>query len=718
MENMQLMKSLRTIVLILFITTIIIGCSKSKENEENMVPPQAEKIPRELTIHGHTRVDPYYWLNERNNPKVLEHLKAENAYRDTMLKPMETLQKKLYKEIISRIKQDDQTVPYYDNGYYYYKRYEKGEEYPVHARKQEKISATEEVMLNVPDMAKGKDYYHVTGLTVSADNRILAFGVDTLGRRRYTIMFKDLKTGKILGGRIENTTGHAVWANDNRTLFYTTKDSTLRAFKVWRHRLGTDPAGDEEIYHEKDNTFSVYAYKSRSDKYIILASYHTLSTEMRLLDADHPDKAPVVFHPRERDIEYEIFHHTDTFYILTNQGAENFRLMETDINRTARSYWREVIPHRESVLLENMTVFKNFLVLGERKDGIRQIRVIHLTDQAEHYLEFDEDVYVAYPTDNHVFDAKLLRYKYTSLTTPMSTYDYDMTTREHTLLKEEEVGGDFDCDDYISERLWVPARDGERVPVSLVCRKDVKKDGQHPLLLYGYGSYGASMDPYFSSARLSLLDRGFVFAIAHVRGGEELGRQWYKDGKLLNKKNTFTDFIDCAEFLVAQNYTRPEELFAMGGSAGGLLVGAVANMRPDLFRGIIAAVPWVDVVTTMLDESIPLTTSEFDEWGNPKNKAYYDYMLSYSPYDNVSAQDYPAMYVTTGLHDSQVQYFEPVKWVAKLRDLKTDDDPVILDVDMESGHGGASGRFKRYKRTAREYAFMLALSNMNIEKER
>ena len=709
---MKSINSFINIIVILIILILTITCSKKYESVEKVIPPKAEKIPKKLIFHDDTRIDNYFWLNERDNPRVIEYLEAENAYREAVMKPTEKLQNKLYKEIIGRIKQEDESVPYLDNRYYYYERYEEGQEYPIYARKKENLDATEEVLLNVPEMAEGHGYYRVTGLSVSENNHFLAFGVDTVSRRKYSIYFKDLQTGGLLEDALQNTTGSAVWANDNKTVFYTTKDSTLRSYKVWRHVLGTNPTEDVEIFHEKDNTFSVYAYKTKSDKYIVLASYHTLSSEMRLIDADNPEKDYAIFNPREMDHEYQIFHHTDKFYILTNWDAKNFRLMKTDVGTTTKSNWQEVIPNRKDVLLENITVFKNFLVLGERKDGIRQIRVINLTDHSDHYLKFNEEAYVAYPSDNNVFDTKMLRYKYTSLTTPVSTFDYDMSSKEKTLLKVEEVGGKFNRNDYQSVRLWATVRDSARVPISLVYHKDLVKDGQNPLLIYGYGSYGYSMDPYFNAARLSLLDRGFVYAIAHIRGGAEMGRYWYEDGKLLKKRNTFNDFIDCAEFLVAQKYTQPEKLFAMGGSAGGLLMGAVVNMRPDLFKGIIAAVPWVDVVTTMLDETVPLTTAEFDEWGNPKDKKYYEYLLSYSPYDNVTAQNYPAMFVTTGLHDSQVQYFEPAKWVAKLRDLKTDDNFIVLDVDMESGHGGASGRFIRYKRTAKELAFMLYLLGM------
>ncbi len=686
---------------------ILLGCKGSQKPAEDIMPPEAEKIPKELTIHGDTRIDNYFWINQRDNPKVIDYLKAENAYKDAVLKHTEKLQKKLYKEIVGRIKQTDVSVPYKRNGYYYYHKYEKGKEYPIYARNKETLDAEEEIMLNVSEMAEGHGFYHVTGLSVSEDNKVLAFGVDTVSRRKYTINFKNLETGEILADKIPNTTGRATWANDNKTLFYTTKDSTLRPHKIFRHTLGTDPAYDQEIYHEKDNTFGTTVYKSKSRKMIFIASEQTLSTEYRFLDADNPNGEFRVLQKRRRDHEYFVTHVEDKFYIRTNWKAKNFRLMETGVNKTSMRHWKDMIPHREDVLLEDVDVFTHYLVLSERKGGLRQIRIMNQKTDTEHYVDFPEETYVAYTTDNYEMDTDRLRYGYSSLTTPNSTYDYSMVTKERTLLKQEEVVGRFDPEDYQAERLTATADDGTSVPISLVYRKGLVKNGQNPTLLYGYGSYGYSRDPYFSSDRLSLLDRGFVYAIAHIRGGSEMGRAWYEDGKLLNKKNTFTDFINCAEHLIAQNFTRPEYLFAMGGSAGGLLMGAVVNMRPDLFKGVVAQVPWVDVVTTMLDESVPLTTSEFDEWGNPKNKEYYQYMLSYSPYDNVEAKDYPAMLVTTGLHDSQVQYFEPTKWVAKLRDMKTDDHLLVLDVDMESGHGGSSGRFKRYERRALEYAFML-----------
>jgi oligopeptidase B len=690
-------------VLVYLTMIFVTGCIKSKE----IAPPIAKIIPKKLVTHGQERIDNYYWLNERDNPAVMDYLRAENTYRDAMMTPSADLQKSLYDEIVGRIKQEDKSVPYLDNGYYYYHRYLKGQEYPIYARKKGAPDAPEEILIDGPEMARGHDYFHVTGLSISENNRYLVFGVDTVSRRKYILYFKDLTTGELLADEIPNTNGRAVWANDNKTVFYVTKDSTLRPDRAWHHHIGTKLAEDREFFHEKDNTFNLSIHKTNTDKYIVLESEQTLATEFHLIDADNVEKDAILFQPREKNHEYYIYDQGDRFLVLTNWQAKNFRLMEARPGKTGKKHWRELVPHNKDILLERVKAFKNHIVITERAAGTNQIRVINLQNDSEHYIAFDEANFIAYPNDNYQFDTNVLRFNYESLTTPESVFDYDMTTMERRLLKEEEVGGGFDRNNYKSERLWAIARDSVMVPVTMVYRKGMVRDGKNPLLLYGYGSYGASMNPYFYSSRLSLIDRGFIYAIAHIRGGSEMGRQWYEDGKLLKKKNTFNDFIDCAEYLVAQKYTSPDYLFAQGGSAGGLLMGAVVNARPDLFKGIIAAVPWVDVVTTMLDESIPLTTAEFDEWGNPKDPVYYDYMLSYSPYDNVAAKDYPAMYVTTGLHDSQVQYFEPAKWVAKLRTMKTDNNPLILDVDMASGHGGASGRFARYKRTAMQYAFIL-----------
>ena len=685
-------------------------------------PPMAKKINKELSIHGDTRIDPYFWMklsDEQKNAEkpdeqtkdVLDYLNAENDFTKKMLQHTETFQDKLYNEIVGRIKQDDKSVPYKENGYYYITRYEEGKEYPIYSRKKESLEAAEEVMLNVNELAKDFSYYRVAGRSVSSNNKMLAYGEDTLSRRIYTIRFKNLETGETMKEQIPNTSGNCIWANDNKHLFYTVKDDALRSYKVFRHTLGTDAAKDQLIYHETDDTFSTFCYKTKSKKFLVIGSFATLTTEYRILNADDPTGTFKVFEPRNRDLklEYSIAHYGNKFYVRTNLDAKNFRLMETPEDATARSNWKEVIPHRSDVLLEDMDVFKNYIVLSERIKGITTLR-IRPWEGEEHYIDFGEETYLAYTSINPQFDTDILRIGYTSMTTPSSIYDYNIVTKEMNLLKQQEVIGDFDSKNYQAERLYAQGRDGTKIPISLVYKKGFKKDGKSPLLLYGYGSYGASMDPYFSSVRLSLLDRGFVFAIAHIRGGEELGRQWYEDGKLLKKKNTFYDFIDCGEYLIQKNYTAQGNLYAMGGSAGGLLMGAIVNMRPELWSGVIAAVPFVDVVSTMLDESIPLTTGEFDEWGNPKDKEYYDYIKSYSPYDNVGQKNYPPMLVTTGLHDSQVQYWEPAKWVAKLRDMKTGNNPLLLHTNMEAGHGGASGRFKRYKETSLEYAFLLDLA--------
>lgn len=678
-----------------------------------MQAPLANKQPKVLSIHDDQRIDNYFWLNERENQEVIQYLEAENAYTKHELKHTEDLQETIYKEIVARIKPDDVSVPYKDNGYYYIVRYEKGGEYPIYARKKGSLEAAEEIMLNGNELAKPYEYYNIGGQSVSLDNRYLAYGEDTVSRRIYTIRFKDLFTGEMLEDEIPGTTGNTAWTNDNQTIFYTLKDpTTLRGYKVMRHQLGRPISEDVAVFEEKDDTYLTFVYKSKSDKYIIIGSYANESQEYRVLPADKPEGIFKLIQERIHGHEYEIAHYQDQFYILTNWDALNFRLMVTSEEKTQRENWKEIIPHREDVLLEDVDIFKDFLVLSERKAGITQIRVLPHEGE-EHYIKFAEEAYTTYTSSNNVeFDTDVLRIGYTSMTTPNTVYDYNMRTRSMTLMKQQEVIGDFSPEDYASERLMVQARDGALIPVSLVYRKGFEKNGKAPLLLYGYGSYGHSMEPYFSPARLSLLDRGFVFAIAHIRGGEEMGRHWYDNGKKLHKKNTFYDFIDCAEHLLSNQYSTRQHLYAMGGSAGGLLVGAVMNLRPDLWRGVLAAVPFVDVITTMLDDSIPLTTGEYDEWGNPNEKAYYEYIKSYSPYDNVEAKDYPSLLVTTGLHDSQVQYWEPAKWVAKLRELKTDNNILLLHTNMEAGHGGASGRFKRYKETALQYAFMLHLEGM------
>lgn len=667
--------------------------------------------PKLLVKHNHSRTDNYYWLNERDNLEVMKYLETENAHTDAMTAHIKDLENELFEEIKGRIKQDDSSVPYRLDDYFYHTRFEEGQEYPIYARRKESLEAHEEIMLDVNALAKGHGFFAVGAVSVSSGQDILAFAQDTVGRRIYEIRFKNLTTGEMLPDTIPDVTSNIAWAEDNGTLFYARQDpETLRWFQIFRHTLGTDPSQDVLVYQERDEEFSCFVFKTKSKRFLMIGSEQTLSSEYRYLEATNPTGEFTVFTPRERHHEYSVDHLDNEFYIRTNYEAENFRLMQTPVADTRKQTWSELIPHREDVFLSSFELFAGHLVVAERRDGLMQLRIMPWDGTGEHYLDFGEPTYWAGIGTNPEFGTATLRYDYTSLTTPRSVIDYDMNSRESTLMKREEVLGEFNREDYQSEWHWATAPDGVRVPISLVYRKGVARDGSNPLLLYGYGSYGLSMDATFGSARLSLLDRGFVYAIAHVRGGQEMGRRWYEAGKLLQKKNTFTDFIACAEHVVELGYTNESVLFAMGGSAGGLLMGAVTNMRPDLFKGVVAVVPFVDMVTTMLDDSIPLTTSEYDEWGNPNEKEYYDYMLSYSPYDNVAAKDYPNLLVMTGLHDSQVQYWEPAKWVAKLRDLKTDDNMILFKTNMEAGHGGASGRFRKLKETALQYAFMLDLA--------
>jgi oligopeptidase B len=697
----------------LLIVTLLITSCDTQRRPTGVEPPVAEERPVELTLHGDTRIDNYYWLNDREDPEVIAYIEAENEYLNTMMAHTERLQDRLYNEMRGRVKEDDQSVPYKLDDYYYYTRYEEGSEYPIYCRRYESMDAEEEIIVNANELAEGHTFFMLSGLTVSPDHRLAAFGVDTVGRRFYTIMLKDLGTGEMLDTRIPNVTGNIVWANDNTTVFYSRQDpQTLRSYQIYRYELGQPVGSAAVVYEEKDETFYLWVGKTKSRQYIVVTSGSINSTEQRFVNADRPRDTFRVVQPRERDHEYSISHAGDLFYIRTNLDAPNFRLMTTPVNRTQKANWREYIPHREDVLLERVELFEDFIVVGERKEGLTNIRIIDRETQDEHYLDFGEPAYTAYIDNNPEYATTLLRYGYSSLTTPNSTYDYDMATRERELLKQTEVLGDFSPDNYITERLYAPAEDGTQIPVSLVYRKGFKKDGSHPMLVYGYGSYGASMNPFFSSNRLSLLDRGFVYAIAHIRGGQEMGRHWYEDGKLLNKINTFTDFIACTEFLQSEGFSTPEKTFAQGGSGGGLLMGAVVNMRPDLYNGVIAAVPFVDVITTMLDDSIPLTTQEYDEWGNPNDPEYYEYILSYSPYDNVVDREYPNMLITSGLHDSQVQYWEPTKWTAKLRDHNTGDGIILLYTNMEAGHGGASGRFQGLRETALQYAFILDLAGI------
>jgi oligopeptidase B len=689
------------------------------------IAPVAEIKSIKLVEHGDVRKDNYFWMrltDEQKNAKkkdeqtlkVEAYLNAENAYFEHVTINTKKFQENLFEEMKARVKEDDSSVPYKDNGYFYITRFEVGNQYPIYTRKKENLEAKEELLFNVNEEAKGYDYFQLGGLNISSNNKIVAFATDTVSRRQYVLRIKNLETGEVYKDEIKNTTGGSTWANDNKTLFYTKKDpKTLRSFKIFKHILGTSSSEDIEVFHEKDETFNAFVYKTKSDKYIVVGSHATVSSEYQVVDANNPNGELRMIQKRERNLEYEIAHYEDHFYIKTNKdGATNFKLMKTPENKTSKENWVDIIPHRNDTLLEDISIFKDFLVIEERNNGLNKIRIKSWDNSNDYYLPFEEETYAVGVYPNPDFDSDIIRYSYTSMTTPSSVIDFNMKTTSKDIKKEQEVlGGKFNKVNYVSKRIWVSARDGKKVAISMVHHKDTKIDEHTPILQYAYGAYGYTISDGFSSTRLSLLDRGFIFAIAHIRGSEYLGRQWYEDGKMFNKKNTFTDFVDCSKFLIDNKYTSAKHLYAMGGSAGGLLMGAIANMNPELYNGIIAAVPFVDVISTMLDESIPLTTGEFDEWGNPKDKEYYEYIKSYSPYDQVEAKAYPNMLVTTGLHDSQVQYWEPAKWVAKLRELKTDTNLLFLHTNMEAGHGGASGRFEALKETAREYTFLLALEN-------
>jgi oligopeptidase B len=687
--------------------------------------PVADKQPTKLEKHGDVRLDNYFWMRlsdeqktakekDAKTQKVINYLEEENKYYKEITKNTKAFQEELFEEMKGRIKEDDSSVPYKDNGYFYITRYETGSQYPIFGRKKENLEAKEEILFNVNEMAKGFDYYQLGGLNISSNNKLMVFATDTVSRRQYFLRIKNLETGEIYKDIIENTTGGSVWANDNKTFFYTKKNpETLRSEKIFRHVLGTPASEDVEIYHEKDDTFGTYVTKSKSDKYIIIGSHSTVSTEAQYLDADNPTGKFTILQPRERDLEYSVSHFEDHFYLLTNKdNAINFKLMKTPVSNTSKENWVDVIPHRADTLLEDFSIFKDYLVLEERTNGLNKIRIKRWDKTADYYLPFTEETYSAGVFANPDFDTDIIRYSYNSFTTPSSVIDFNMSDKSKDIKKEQEVlGGQFYKENYVSKRIWATARDGKKVAISLVYHKDTKLTKDTPVLQYAYGSYGYTIPDSFSTTRLSLLDRGFVYALAHIRGSEYLGREWYDDGKMLHKKNTFNDFVDCSKYLIENNYTSPKHLYAMGGSAGGLLMGAIVNMNPELYNGIIASVPFVDVVSTMLDDSIPLTTGEYDEWGNPNDKEYYNYIKSYSPYDQLESKGYPNILVTTGFHDSQVQYWEPAKWVAKLRDLKTDNNLLLLDTNMEAGHGGASGRFDALKETAKMYTFFLALED-------
>ena len=701
------------------------GCKSDIKMNKDVKTPKAEIQAKSLTIHNSTRIDNYFWMRltdkqktaknkDAQTQKVEAYLNSENEYFDKVTASTNNFQEELFEEMKGRIKEDDTSVPYFRNNYFYITRFEKGSQYPIYSRKKENLEAKEEILFDVNKEAEGYEYFQLGGLNVSPNNTLVAFATDTVSRRQYTIQIKNLETGNILTDKIENTTGGSVWSNDNKTLFYTKKDPlTLRSSSIYRHILGTDASEDVIVYEEKDETYSTYVYKTKSHKFIVIGSSSTLSSEFRIISADKPYGDWKIIQPREDNLEYSLAHYGDYFYIQTNKDdAINFKLMKTPVNKTTKENWVDVIPHRNETLLEDVSIFKNYLVIEERTQGLGRIRIKTWDGKEDYYLPFDEETYSAGVYANPEFDTEVIRYSYNSMTTPNSVIDFNMRNQTKEVKKEQEVlGGKFNKSNYKSERVWATARDGKKVAISLVYHKDTELNKDTPLLQYAYGSYGYTISDGFSSTRLSLLDRGFVYAVAHIRGGQYLGREWYNDGKMMNKKNSFFDFIDCSKYLIENKYTSAKHLYAMGGSAGGLLMGGISNFNPELYNGIIAAVPFVDVISTMLDESIPLTTGEFDEWGNPKEKEAYDYMLSYSPYDQVEAKDYPNMLVTTGYFDSQVQYWEPAKWVAKLREVKTDNNILLLHTNMDVGHGGASGRFDSLKETAIDYTFLLALEN-------
>ena len=683
--------------------------------KNSIIPPKADKIPVSFKKFNDIRIDDYYWLKERDNPEVIDYLERENDYYEKMTSHTLDLQDKLFNEIKSKIKEDDESVPYFLNGYWYKTKYKEGLGYPIYARYKDSLNNKEEILFDCNELAKKHDYFNLSNFQISPNNKIVAYSTDIVSRRLYSINFKNLETGEIYSDEIINSSGSFAWANDNSTLFYTNRDvNTLRNDKIFKHTLNTNYENDELVYFEKDETFYANVSKSKSRKYIIISSYSTLTSEFQFLSADNPDDSLKLFNKRKRGVEYNINHFEDYFYIITNKdNAYNYKLMKTKINNTSMNNWEDVIEHRKNVLVEGIDVFNDYLVISERVNGLNRINIKKWDNSENYFLNFDNETFSSNTTTNLDFDSKKLRYAYNSLNEPYSVVEFDMVTKEKNILKQHKVlDTNFEKNNYVTERVWADSRDGNKIPISLIYKKGVEKDGSNPLLLYGYGSYGNTIDPSFSISRLSLLDRGFIYAISHVRGSEYLGRDWYENGKLLNKKNTFYDFIDSTKFLISKGYTSPEHSYAYGGSAGGLLMGSILNMAPELYNGVIAAVPFVDVITTMLDETIPLTTSEYDEWGNPNKKKYYDYMMSYSPYDNVSKLKYPNLLVTTGLHDSQVQYWEPAKWVAKLRDYKLDDNYLFLNTNMETGHGGSSGRFEAIKDLAKEYAFILDLENI------
>ncbi len=697
---------LQTAILLLIVGVLAVSCAQRVKVD----PPVAKIEPKVDTLFGHVMVDDYFWLRDKENPEVISYLEAENAYTEAMMKHTEEFEKKLYDEMLARIKETDLSVPVKNGDYYYYSRTEEGKDYSIYCRKHGSLEADEEILLDLNQLAEGQEFVSLGIYDVSPNHKLLAYGLDTAGNERYTLRVKNLETGELYDDVLENLGTSFEWANDNKTFFYTINDDAWRPFKIFRHTLGGDPAKDALVFHEPDEAFFTGIYKSKDEKYLFIYVGSKNTSEIHFLKADNPTGKFTLAAKRKQDVRYQLAHRDGMFYIVTDEDAPNYKLMQTTVSKPQKKYWKEVIPHRTDVLLNDVELFKNFMVIYERRNGVKTIRIRDFATDKIHQVEFPEPVYDYWTSSNPDYNGNIVRFTYTSLVTPRSVYDYDMKTHERELKKQQEVLGGYNADEYQSERIFATAEDGTQVPVSLVYKKSkMKKDGSNPLYLYGYGAYGASWDVYFSSNRLSILDRGFTFAIAHIRGGEEMGRHWYEDGKMLNKKNSFTDFIACAEHLIAEKYTSSDGLVISGGSAGGLLVGAVVNMRPELFKGVIAEVPFVDIMNTMLDPSLPLTVIEYEEWGNPNVEEYFNYMLSYSPYDNVKPQAYPNMLITTSLNDTRVQYWEPAKWTAKLRANKTDDNLLLFKIKMVAGHGGVSGRYERWQDLAFEYAFMFDL---------
>lgn len=679
-----------------------------------MKAPIAKKVAKQISFHDEEWIDNYFWLRDKQNPEVLAHLEAENAYTKTVLKSTEELQESLFKEMKARIKEEDMSAPVRKDDYYYYSRTEKDKQYAIHCRKKihPDSEANEEILLDENALAEGQAYFQLGNFALSPDHQLLAFATDTEGNEVYTLYIKDLRTGKLLDTPIGNTYYSLEWLNDNKTFFYTTLDDTMRAYRLYRHVIDTPAEQDELVYEEQDEMFTVEVDKSKTEDFIFLNLSSAITTEVYYLDANHAGATFQLFQPRAKGVEYSLDHHKNGFYILTNEDAKNYKLMATSVDKPEKANWQEVIGHNPEVKLESLDIYNQFLAVYERSNGLRKVRVMNLTVNETKYIEFPEAVYMLYEGYNPDYSSTVLRYSYTSLIRPVTTYDYDMNTSISVVVKETQIVGGYDASKYETERLFALATDGTTIPISIVYKKGVKKDGNNPLYLYGYGSYGITMDTTFSSNRISLLERGFVYAIAHIRGGGDMGEEWHDNGKFLQKKNTFTDFITCAEYLIAKGYTNPSKLAISGGSAGGLLVGAVVNLRPDLFKAVVAKVPFVDVMNTMLDPTLPLTIGEYEEWGDPNDPEYFNYMLSYSPYDNVEAKAYPNILATAGLNDPRVSYWEPAKWVAKLRELKTDDNHTLLFTHMGAGHSGSSGRFDYLKDVAIEYAFIMKVMQL------